>query len=34
MIYLPDTNAISAFMRGDNPILVAKMTEASNWYCR
>ncbi len=28
MIYMPDTNAISAFMRGDHPGLVAKMTES------
>ena len=28
MIYLPDTNAISAYMRGDNPKLVQKMQDA------
>lgn len=28
MIYLPDTNAISAYMRGDNAKLVGKMTAA------
>ncbi len=28
MIYLPDTNAISAYMRGDPPGLVAKMQAA------
>lgn len=28
MIYLPDTNAISAYMRGDPPGLVAKMQES------
>lgn len=27
MIYLPDTNAISAYLRGDHPVLVAKMQE-------
>ncbi len=28
MIYLPDTNAISAYMRGDNPKLVQRMRDA------
>ena len=28
MTYIPDTNAISAYMRGDNPKLVSKMTAA------
>jgi tRNA(fMet)-specific endonuclease VapC len=28
MLYLPDTNAISAYMRGSNPALAAKMQEA------
>jgi tRNA(fMet)-specific endonuclease VapC len=33
MIYLPDTNAISAFMRGDHPGLLAKMTESFGELC-
>ena len=33
MTYLPDTNAISAYMRGDNPKLVAKMTAAFGELC-
>jgi tRNA(fMet)-specific endonuclease VapC len=33
MIYLPDTNAISAYMRGDNPKLVGKMTVAFGELC-
>ena len=28
MIYLPDTNAVSAYMRGDNPRLVEKIQAA------
>jgi tRNA(fMet)-specific endonuclease VapC len=28
VIYLPDTNAISAYMRGDNPKLVQRMRDA------
>jgi len=28
MTYLPDTNAVSAYMRGDNPKLVEKMQES------
>jgi tRNA(fMet)-specific endonuclease VapC len=28
MTYLPDTNALSAYMRGDNPKLVGKMQQA------
>lgn len=28
MTYLPDTNTISAYMRGDNPKIVEKMTAA------
>jgi tRNA(fMet)-specific endonuclease VapC len=33
MIYLPDTNAVSAYMRGDNPGLVAKMQEHFSELC-
>lgn len=33
MIYLPDTNAVSAYMRGDNPGLVAKMQEHFGELC-
>jgi len=33
MIYLPDTNAVSAYMRGDNPKLVKKMQEAFGELC-
>ncbi len=33
MIYLPDTNAISAYMRGDNPELVAAMQEHFGELC-
>lgn len=33
MIYLPDTNAISAYMRGDNAALIAKMQEHFGELC-
>jgi len=33
MIYLPDTNAVSAYMRGDNPKLVEKMRAAFGELC-
>ena len=33
MIYLPDTNAISAYMRGDNQKLVDKMRDAFGELC-
>ncbi len=33
MIYVPDTNAISAYMRGDNPKFVAKMQEHFSELC-
>lgn len=33
MIYLPDTNAISAYMRGDNPKLVEKMKDSFGDLC-
>ncbi|OAM91521.1 type II toxin-antitoxin system VapC family toxin [Termitidicoccus mucosus] len=33
MIYLPDTNAVSAYMRGDNPKLVQKMQEYFGELC-
>ena len=33
MIYLPDTNAVSAYMRGDNPGLVARMQEHFGELC-
>jgi tRNA(fMet)-specific endonuclease VapC len=33
MIYLPDTNAVSAYMRGDNPKLVQKMQDAFGEMC-
>jgi tRNA(fMet)-specific endonuclease VapC len=33
MIYLPDTNAISAYMRGDNPKLVDKMRDSFGELC-
>ncbi len=33
MIYLPDTNAISAYMRGDNAQLVARMQEHFGELC-
>jgi tRNA(fMet)-specific endonuclease VapC len=33
VIYLPDTNAISAYMRGDNPKLVRRMGEAFGELC-
>lgn len=33
MIYLPDTNAVSAYMRGDNPKLVRKMQDAFGEMC-
>ena len=33
MIYLPDTNAFSAYMRGDNPKLVQKMRESFGELC-
>jgi tRNA(fMet)-specific endonuclease VapC len=32
-MYLPDTNAISAYMRGDCPILAEKMTAAFGELC-
>jgi tRNA(fMet)-specific endonuclease VapC len=33
MTYLPDTNAVSAYMRGDSPKLSAKMGEAFGELC-
>lgn len=33
MIYLPDANAVSAYMRGENPGLVAKMQEHFGELC-
>lgn len=33
MSYLPDTNAVSAYMRGDNPKLVARMQEHFGELC-
>jgi tRNA(fMet)-specific endonuclease VapC len=33
MIYLPDTNAVSAYMRGDNADLVARMQEHFGELC-
>ncbi len=33
MIYLPDTNAISSYMRGDNPKLAAAMQEHFGELC-
>jgi tRNA(fMet)-specific endonuclease VapC len=33
MIYLPDTNAISAYMRGDNAKLVEKMRDSFGELC-
>lgn len=33
MTYLPDTNAVSAYMRGDSPKLNAKMAEAFGELC-
>jgi tRNA(fMet)-specific endonuclease VapC len=33
MIYLPDTNAVSAYMRGGDPKLTSKMTEAFGELC-
>jgi tRNA(fMet)-specific endonuclease VapC len=33
MTYLPDTNAISAYMRGDNPKLVDKMRDSFGELC-
>ncbi len=33
MAYLPDTNAISAYMRGDNPKTISKMTAAFGELC-
>ena len=33
MIYLPDTNAVSAYMRGDNPKLVEKMKDSFGELC-
>lgn len=33
MIYLPDTNAVSGYMRGDNPALVEKMRAAFGELC-
>jgi tRNA(fMet)-specific endonuclease VapC len=33
MIYLPDTNAISAYMRGDNLKLVEKMRDSFGELC-
>ena len=33
MIYLPDTNALSAYMRGDNPKFVGRMQEAFGELC-
>ena len=33
MIYLPDTNSFSAYMRGDNPQLVQKMQQVLEELC-
>ncbi|HEY4990278.1 MAG TPA: type II toxin-antitoxin system VapC family toxin [Opitutaceae bacterium] len=33
MIYLPDTNAVSSYMRGDNPKLVEKMRASFGELC-
>lgn len=33
MIYLPDTNAVYAYMRGDNPQIVTKMQEHFGELC-
>jgi tRNA(fMet)-specific endonuclease VapC len=33
MIYLPDTNAVFAYMRGDNPKLVEKTRDAFGELC-
>ena len=33
MIYLPDTNAVSAYMRGDDALLVEKMQAAFGELC-
>jgi tRNA(fMet)-specific endonuclease VapC len=33
MIYLPDTNAVSAYLRGDNPKLVERMKAAFGELC-
>jgi tRNA(fMet)-specific endonuclease VapC len=33
MTYLPDTNAVSAYMRGGDPKLTSKMTEAFGELC-
>lgn len=33
MRFLPDTNAISAYMRGDNPLLVERMRGAFEELC-
>ena len=33
MTYLPDTNTVSAYMRGDNPKFMAKMTAAFGEIC-
>jgi tRNA(fMet)-specific endonuclease VapC len=33
MIYMPDTNAVSAYMRGDNPRLVDRMKESFGELC-
>ncbi len=33
MTYLPDTNALSAYMRGDNPKTISKMTAAFGELC-
>ena len=33
MTYLPDTNAISAYMRGDDPRIIAKMSAAFGELC-
>jgi tRNA(fMet)-specific endonuclease VapC len=33
MIYLPDTNAVSAYLRGDNPRLVQKMQDSFGELC-
>jgi tRNA(fMet)-specific endonuclease VapC len=33
MIFLPDTNAVSAYMRGDNPRLVDKMRNSFGELC-
>jgi tRNA(fMet)-specific endonuclease VapC len=33
MIYLPDTNAVSAYMRGDNPKVVERMRNSFGELC-